>query len=320
MRMERGIIRPQICQDNDLSQDIREALFSAHDHTCIRDDRIYMMIGQTVFCLANDEAGKALRYAVTNRQNSIPSRPTNAEEVYQRILNDPDYQPDPALVRKTGISQDQTRCITVFRALIPMEKDLYSYIHTMAPIENGDKVISVDYQTAVLIRNTEGQTGEEIKEFIEAVIGTMEAEGIVDIRAGIGREYKDISGIRTGYQEGMQALQLGMRYHRQEHVFVFEKQTLERIVDTIPDEKKAMLLETFFGTGSGNVLSDEMMETVSVFFRNDLNLTAASKQLFIHRNTLNYRLDKIKKDFGLDLRTYQDAVVFRIITEIANRS
>ena len=71
MRMERGIIRPQICQDNDLSQDIREALFSAHDHTCIRDDRIYMMIGQTVFCLANDEAGKALRYAVTNRQKII---------------------------------------------------------------------------------------------------------------------------------------------------------------------------------------------------------------------------------------------------------
>ena len=59
-----------------------------------------------------------------------------------------------------------------------------------------------------------------------------------------------------------------------------------------------------------------MMETVSVFFRNDLNLTAASKQLFIHRNTLNYRLDKIRKDTGLDLRHFQDAVVFRIVIEI----
>ena len=68
--------------------------------------------------------------------------------------------------------------------------------------------------------------------------------------------------------------------------------------------------------GVSNKLTDEMMETVRVFFQNDLNITAASRQLFIHRNTLNYRLDKIKKDFGLDLRCFQDAVVFRIISEI----
>ena len=60
-----------------------------------------------------------------------------------------------------------------------------------------------------------------------------------------------------------------------------------------------------------------MMETIRVFFRNDLNITAASKELFIHRNTLNYRLDKIKRETGLDLRTFQDAVVFRLICGMA---
>ena len=59
--------------------------------------------------------------------------------------------------------------------------------------------------------------------------------------------------------------------------------------------------------------AEEMLETVRVFFRNDLNLTATSKQLFIHRNTLNYRLDKIRKETGLDLRSFEDAVIFRII-------
>ena len=62
-----------------------------------------------------------------------------------------------------------------------------------------------------------------------------------------------------------------------------------------------------------------MLDTVRVFFRSDLNLTAASRQLFIHRNTLNYRLDKIKKAFGLDLRTFQDAVVFKLISEFPDR-
>ena len=60
-----------------------------------------------------------------------------------------------------------------------------------------------------------------------------------------------------------------------------------------------------------------MMETVRVFFRHDLNITSASRQLLIHRNTLNYRLDKIKRETGLDLRTFQDAVVFRLISEMA---
>ena len=127
-------------------------------------------------------------------------------------------------------------------------------------------------------------------------------------------------GIRTSYMEAESALKLGMRYHRQEHVFIYEEQTLERIVDSIPEDQKEEILKLFFGTDSEHGLSDEMLETVRVFFRNDLNLTAASKQRFIHRNTLNYRLDKIKKDYGLDLRSFQDAVIFRVISEIASKS
>ena len=318
--MVRGIIQPQICQDEDLTEDIRTLLISSPGHTCIRDGRIYLMLGNSFFCFPDNAAGKALTYSITHRQNDDMIRPQCAEEVYKRILIDPDYLPDPVLLRKTGIRENLSRCIAVFRALTTMETDLYSYMITMAPVENGDCIVPVDYQTAVFIKNTQDQSGDEMKEFIEAVIGTMESEGISDIRAGIGREYKAISEVRTGYQEGMQALALGLRYHRQDHVFVYEKQMLERIVDTIPEEKKTMILNSFFGTDAPKSISDEMMETVTVFFKNDLNLTAASKQLFIHRNTLNYRLDKIKKDLGLDLRSFQDAVVFRIISEIANKA
>ncbi len=63
-------------------------------------------------------------------------------------------------------------------------------------------------------------------------------------------------------------------------------------------------------------MPDELLETVRVFFRNDLNLTAASRELFVHRNTLNYRLDKIRKETGLDLRSFRDAVIFQILSGI----
>jgi carbohydrate diacid regulator len=146
----------------------------------------------------------------------------------------------------------------------------------------------------------------------------MEDEGVGDIHAGIGRECKELTELRASYLEGLHSIDLGLRYRHQDHVFVYEKQMIERIVDLIPQEKKSDILQMFFKDASEDLLSDEIQTTVRVFFQNDLNLTAASKQLFIHRNTLNYRLDKIKKDFGLDLRSFQDAVVFRIISEIAN--
>ena len=134
----------------------------------------------------------------------------------------------------------------------------------------------------------------------------------------IGRGYSDMTGIRSSYQEASQALETGIRHHSMDHVFSFAAQTMERIVDSIPEKRKKSILQTLFEGRDINRLPDEMMETVQVFFRNDLNLTAASKQLYIHRNTLNYRLDKIRKDYGLDLRCFQDAVIFRIVSEFMN--
>ena len=107
-----------------------------------------------------------------------------------------------------------------------------------------------------------------------------------------------------------------MRFSAKESVFMYRKQMLERIIDSIPKEKKKEIRNSFFQNQPGGCLSGELMETVQVFFQNDLNLTAASRQLFIHRNTLNYRLDKIKKIYGLDLRSFSDAAVFKVLLDI----
>lgn len=314
--MEKQIIQTQVCRPEDVSSEIRDRLSSAPDHIFISGDNIYLQIEQKVICVPNNPAGNELACAIIRKDTEPLSGPKNIQEFYTRVFRDPDYHPNPSLFRKFRIRQKGKRGIAVFQSISTHERDLCSIVSDMAPTEAGDAVIPIDYRTAVLIKDLEGQSCEEMLEFIEAVTGTMETEGIADIRAGIGREYNDISEIRARYLEAYGALELGMRYHRQDRVFIYEKQTLERIVDSIPEEKKREIAEAFFGSPPVNGLSDEMLETVRVFFRNDLNLTAASKQLFIHRNTLNYRLDKIRKDYGLDLRSFQDAVVFRIISEI----
>lgn len=308
----------QICRTDDLSDEIRCELASSTEHFCVKDDRIYLQIEQSVFCFPNNPASNELVFSIIRMHGKKHVKPCSYKEEIEKILSEPDYRPDPAMLKTYGTKQKRRRCAAVFRAYSPLETDLCSVITSMAPFESGDTVVSADYQTAVYIKDLDNQSIEEMQEFVEAMIGTMETEGIVDIRAGIGCECSDIIDIRRSRDEGNYAIQIGMRFHRQDHVFVYAKQTLERIVDSIPEAKKEAILRDFFGSGSDNKLTEEMLETVRVFFQNDLNLTAASKQLYIHRNTLNYRLDKIRKDFGLDLRSFQDAVIFRIISEIAN--
>ena len=316
--MERDIIQARLCSTDDLSEEIRQKLTAAPDHMFCSEDSIYMLLGRTVCILPDDSSGKALAYAFAHARNSGLSKPGSAAELYEKILHDENYRADPSMLRQYGIVREALRYLLAFRSYSPLEKDLCSVICSMAPMEAADVLIPIDYQTALFIKEASVHSENEIKEFAEALIGTMEAEGVVDIRAGIGGAYAGEDGIRKGYTEALKALDLGNRYHPEDHVSVYSEQMLERIIDAIPAEKKNSLKKIFFGEDRSSGFSDEMIETVRVFFRNDLNLTAASKQLFIHRNTLNYRLDKIKKDFGLDLRSFSDAVIFRIMSEIAS--
>ena len=316
--MEKKTEEIQICRPDDLSDEVRDELASVQEQFCIKDDKIFLQIDQSVFSFPNNSASKALIYAMVHKNGSKCMKPASYTEVLEKILKEPNYQPDPATLRAYGLRHNSRRCAAVLRAYSPLDTDLHSIISSMAPLERGDAIISVDYQTVVYIKVLDHQSIEEMQEFVDAMIGTMESEGIIDIRAGIGRECDDINDIRRSCNEGNNAIKIGMRFHKHDHIFVYSKQMLERIVDSIPEEKKEMILRNIFGNKTESKLTEETLETVRVFFQNDLNLTAASKQLYIHRNTLNYRLDKIRKDFGLDLRSFQDAVIFRVVSVIAN--
>ena len=318
--MEKNTIQTEIFCPEDLPEDIRLKLFSDPQRPLIQDGKVYVALDPEVVCIPDSPAGYNIACRILQKKNGFQSVPQNTGELYERMMNDPYFKPDPAMMKKYGIRMDAKRFAAVFRAFSPVEKDLYSILTSMAPVEAGDTLFPVDYQTAVFIKNAEGQSSEDIAEFIEAVIGTLETEGITDVHAGISREFPDISALKDSCAEALEALRLGIKYQPKQHVYAADRQTLDQIVDSIPDAQKRIILQTFFRQRPSGGLPEETIETVRVFFKNDLNLTAASKQLFIHRNTLNYRLDKIKKEFGLDLRLFEDAVVFRIISEIANQS
>lgn len=308
-------INAEIIAADDLPGDLQYALSASPDYTVRKDQSIYLLTGHKVIVFPDEPDINSFLQTVTWR-GGRQEKPVNATGLFRRLLTDNEFTPDAALYRECGTRADKKRCVVLFRSYGLSGKDLYTVFTSIAPIEKSDIVFPVDYQSAVLIRETDRQEAEDLIDFTDAVIGSMEGEGITGIKAGIGREAETADKLRTSYRDALNALSVGNIYHSQDSVYVYEKQTLERIVDSIPAEMKKQIRDEFRQIRAGETFSDEMLETVRVFFMNDLNLTAASRQLFIHRNTLNYRLDKIRKISGLDLRKFHDAVIFSVIALI----
>ena len=311
--MDGKTVGMRLCSSEELPDELRNK--SENTKRMIRKDgKIYLSLGRQVISCNDDPDGRELAFIVMLSCRGSASGTAGREELYFRILNDPGCNPDPDQLRKNRIDPSGERRVVVFRAFSPLEEDLAAVFMGIAPLESGDTVIPVDYRTVAFIREPESRAkDDELKEYIEAVIGTMEGEGITGVRAGIGNEAHEPESLRRSFREANDAIATGMKFHSRAHVYLYAGQTLDRILDSIPEDTRREIGARLSRNGNAGVLNDEMLETVRVFFQNDLNLTAASRQLFIHRNTLNYRLDKIRKETGLDLRSFEDAVIFRII-------
>lgn len=304
---------------DELPDGLRRSLMVSPEHFILKDGSVYILQENKAIIVQDSEEGYELLHLLTGRKPAAAGVPSGREELFRRMLEDPEYFPEKQVLQQCNVNPYAGRRAVLFRLIHPAEKDFLSLFRSIAPLEDKDVVIRSGWSDILLIRETEGMTEEETAEYAEALIGTMESEGTDGIRAGIGQNAEDLYGLQESCRQAADALATGLRFHRNESVYIYSRLKLERILECISPEKRKEIGEILFPPGAPP-LSDEILETVRIFFQNDLNLTAASRQLFIHRNTLNYRLDKIKKDYGLDLRRFTDAAVFKIITELSDIS
>lgn len=312
-------IKTELFCPDEIPTEIRSGIEKASDGIFRHEGLIYLALEQKIICCEDSKDGNELIRSLVPATRGAQEQPKSKTAVLLCILNNPAYIPDSALMKRYRIDPDAGGTVTVFQSSSPLDKDLASVFSTMVPLEAGDLILPADHDTVIFIRELSHPYSDELKEYTEAVIGTMESEGITGISAGIGNGYPGVEGLRKSYLEAKEALSVGIRFHGKENVYCYAGQTLERILDSIPKDKAQEIRREHPGICSDSGLSDEIKETVRVFFQNDLNLTAASRQLFIHRNTLNYRLDKIRRETGLDLRSFHDAVIFRILSGLQEK-
>ena len=205
----------------------------------------------------------------------------------------------------------EASCVVVFRPEEGFSPELMGMIRELAPMEEND-LLAEDGAGRVLMIKA-GEDPEEIGEFAAALIDTLAGEAGLRLRAGISDVHRAPEEWPAGYREALSALETGDRYQRKTPVQIYGRQTLERMMDEVPPETRIRLRERVFGPEPERVLTEETLETAERFFEADLNLSVAARQMFVHRNTLTYRLDRIQRETGLDLRKFRDAVIFRML-------
>lgn len=267
---------------------------------------IYIRAGSSVLRCEDGEAGAALIAALEARGKTRSGR---KDDPWFSVLN--------GNSGGAGIRDQVRRCVILFEAIPGQEKPFGLEIwKDLAPVERGDAVTETEPGCIALIKQAEGHSDEEIAEFAAAVIETVETETGIQVQAGIGAFVRELAGLKESLRQARQAIETGRLFRPDGRVFCYHRQAMERMIGAVPEETRRQLRKEMLPPEAAKLLNPEMMETVSAFFRNDLNLSTTARELFIHRNTLIYRLDKIRKETGFDLRRFQDAAVFQMISRI----
>lgn len=181
------------------------------------------------------------------------------------------------------------------------------------PDKNRDSVISVGENDVVLVRELpEEVETKDLEQTAKDLASTLEAEFFTQVSIGIGTVVENIKDLARSYKEAQVALEVGKIFENERNVNSYENLGIGRLIYQLPTTLCEMFLQEVFKKGSLESLDRETLSTIQRFFENNLNVSETSRKLFVHRNTLVYRLEKIRKLTGLDLREFDHAITFKV--------
>ncbi|HPT84828.1 MAG TPA: helix-turn-helix domain-containing protein [Bacillota bacterium] len=189
----------------------------------------------------------------------------------------------------------------------------YDIIQNIFPDKNKDYVISVGENDIVLVKEMKpGYDPKEIERIAKSIADTVSSEFYTKVNIGIGTAVDNIKDLARSYKEAQVALEVGKVFDTEKNIVSYENLGIGRLIYQLPTTLCEMFLQEVFKRGSLESLDKETLQTIQCFFENNLNVSETSRKLFVHRNTLVYRLEKIRKLTGLDLREFEHAITFKV--------
>lgn len=176
-----------------------------------------------------------------------------------------------------------------------------------------DFVTEVDEQSIILIKDTRDLADDEsLETMASTIVDNMHAEAMVRVRVGYGNRVNNLQDIARSYQEAKMALEVGRIFYAEKETIAYRYLGIGRLIYQLPMSLCEMFIHEVFGDEVPDVFNEETTTTIQKFFENNLNISETARQLYVHRNTLVYRLERLEKSIGLDIRRFDDAMTFKI--------
>ena len=189
----------------------------------------------------------------------------------------------------------------------------FEMLQNMFPDKSKDYVISVSEHDIVLVKELKaGVEMKDIEKIAVNIADTLSTEFYTKVAIGISTVVDNIKDLAKAYQEAQVALEVGKVFETEKNIISYENLGIGRLIYQLPTTLCEMFLQEVFKKGNLESLDRETLMTIQCFFENNLNVSETSRKLFVHRNTLVYRLEKIRKLTGLDLREFEHAITFKV--------
>jgi carbohydrate diacid regulator len=215
--------------------------------------------------------------------------------------------------KKLHIQTDVKRVVMIIETENSKDSNVLEMIRANFGSNSKDFITAVDENNVIVVKDlSEGDAGKEIERTAKSAESVLVKEGMHGVRISYGTIVSEIKDVSRSYKEAKMALDVGKIFFDERDIVAYSELGIGRLIYQLPIPLCKMFIKEIFGGKSPDDFDEETLTTINKFFENSLNVSETSRQLFIHRNTLVYRLDKLQKSTGLDLRVFEDAITFKI--------
>jgi carbohydrate diacid regulator len=208
---------------------------------------------------------------------------------------------------------DEPRAVLLVRQTNGPDIAATELLQRLFPDRQHDFVLNINENDIVVVKSLQPDTEkEEIHAIAEKIEKTLYEQLGIRCVIGISTEARHLRELADRYKEAQVAIDVGRVFENDKTIIHYESLGLGRIIYQLPTTLCEMFLNEVFKKNPIETLDDDTLETINRFFENNLNVSETSRKLYVHRNTLVYRLEKIKKITGLDLREFDHAIVFKV--------
>ena len=321
---ENGVIIScsELIKIGEVRQNVRDELFHSSD-SVVSNGYTYRPIGggtkpeYIVFVEGEDKTAektaKLLAISLGNIKNLYDEKYDKGSFIKNIILDN--ILPSDIYIKSKELhfNTEEMRIVFLIKFLGKTDMMPFEMLQNMFPDKTRDYVISAGERDIVLVKDIKpGTDAKEIDRIATNIADTLGAEFYTKVLIGISTVVDNIKDLARAYKEAQIALEVGKVFETEKNIINYENLGIGRLIYQLPTTLCEMFLMEVFKRGSLESLDRETLMTIQCFFENNLNVSETSRKLFVHRNTLVYRLDKIRKLTGLDLREFEHAITFKV--------